>query len=96
MSDSHSTGLDTARARRCWAQYQQQHDISDQIGQTAGIDPVSGQVWFGASAKDIVAQLETEGMSIPLYFVRVGFDFYLRKGASRSDPSRRSRICART
>ena len=83
MSDSHSTDLDTERARRCWAHYQQHHDVSDQIGQTAGIDPVSGQVWFGESAKDIVAQMETEGKRIPLYFIRVGSDFYLRKGASR-------------
>ena len=50
---------------------------------TAGIDPVSGQIWFGASAKDIVAQMEAEGIVTPLYFVRVGTDYYLRKGRYR-------------
>lgn len=82
MSSS-STDFDSERARQCWSQYQRQHDVSDRMGQTAGIDPVSGRVWFGSSAKDIVAQMEAEGVSTPLYFVRVGFDFYLRKGGYR-------------
>ena len=80
---SRSTDFDSERARQCWSQYQHQHDVSDRMGQTAGIDPVSGRVWFGSSAKDIVAQMEAEGVSTPLYFVRVGFDFYLRKGGYR-------------
>jgi hypothetical protein len=82
MSGSHGTDLDTERARRYWAQYQRQYDVSDRIGETAGIDPGSGRVWFGSSAKDIVAQMEVEGVIVPLYFVRIGFDYYLRKGAS--------------
>ena len=82
MSSS-STDFDSERARQCWSHYQRQHDVSDRMGQTAGIDPVSGRVWFGSSAKDIVAQMEAEGVSTPLYFVRVGFDFYLRKGGYR-------------
>ncbi len=80
MSGCKHADLDTDRARQCWAQYQCQHDVSDRMGQTAGIDPVSGRVWFGASAKDIVTQMEAEGVAVPLYFVRVGSDFYLRKG----------------
>jgi hypothetical protein len=74
---------DTEKARQFWAEYQRQHDISERLGQTAGIDPVSGRIWFGASAKDIVVQMEAEGMMIPLYVVRVGTDHYLRKGRSR-------------
>jgi hypothetical protein len=74
---------DTQKAQQVWAAYQRQHDISDRIGQTAGIDPVSGQIWFGTSAKDIVAQMEAAGMVTPLYFVRVGTDHYLRKGRYR-------------
>jgi hypothetical protein len=77
------TERDTERAQQVWAAYQCQHDISDRIGQTAGIDPVSGQIWFGASTKDIVAQMEAEGIVTPLYFVRVGTDYYLRKGRYR-------------
>jgi hypothetical protein len=30
-----------------------------------------------------VAQLEAEGIVTPLYFVRVGTDYYLRKGRYR-------------
>jgi hypothetical protein len=74
---------DTEKARQFWAEYQRQHDISERLGQTAGIDPVSGRIWFGASAKDIVVQMEAEGIMTPLYFVRVGTDYYLRKGRSR-------------
>jgi hypothetical protein len=77
------TERDTERAKEVWAAYQRQHDISERIGQTAGIDPASGQIWFGASAKDIVAQMEAEGRVTPLYFVRVGTDYYLRKGPYR-------------
>jgi hypothetical protein len=77
------TARDTERAQQVWAAYQRQHDISDRIGQTVGIDPVSGRIWFGASAKDIVAQMDAEGIVIPLYFVRVGTDYYLRKGLDR-------------
>ena len=77
------TERDTERAQQVWAVYQRQHDISDRIGQTAGIDPVSGRIWFGASAKNIVAQMEAEGIVTPLYFVRVGTDYYLWKGHYR-------------
>jgi hypothetical protein len=74
---------DTEKAQQFWVEYQRQHDISERLGQTAGIDPSSGRIWFEASAKDIVVQMEAEGMMIPLYFVRVGTDHYLRKGRSR-------------
>jgi len=77
------TESDTQRARQYWAEYQRQHDVSGKRGQTAGIDPVSGRVWFGASAQEIVAQQEVEGVVAPLYFLRVGVDYYLRKGGQR-------------
>ncbi len=71
---------DTARAHQWWEAYQREHDLTLQHGQTAGIDPVQGRVWFGDSAQVIVAQLTAEGVTTPLYFVRVGTDYYLRKG----------------
>ena len=52
MSVSNWTDADTARALQVWAEYQQHHDVSVHIGQTAGIDPVSGRIWFGESAID--------------------------------------------
>jgi len=80
MSSSTWTDADTARALQIWADYQQQHDVSDRIGQAVGIDPVSGRVWFGESALDIRRQMDAEGIDAPLYLLRVGFDYYLRKG----------------
>jgi hypothetical protein len=53
------------------------------IGQTAGIDPVSGRIWFGESATDIWQQMEAEGIDVPLYYTRVGSDYYVRKGGHR-------------
>ena len=82
-SPSTWTDTDTARARQIWAEYQQQHDISDRLGQVAGIDPIGGRIWFGESAKDIVEQMTAEGINTLFYCVRVGFDYYLRKGGHR-------------
>jgi hypothetical protein len=83
MTQDTWTKTDTEKARQYWEAYQQQHDLSGQQGQTAGIDPASGRLWFGPSAKAIVAQLAAEGLTIPLYFLRIGSDAYLRKGCQR-------------
>lgn len=83
MSTSTWSDSDTARALEIWADYQQQHDVSDHIGQTAGIDPISGRVWFGESAQEIAQQMEADAASAPFYAVRVGSEFYLRKGGRR-------------
>jgi hypothetical protein len=80
MSSPAWTEDDSARARRFWCEYQQQHDLSDRIGQAVGIDPDTGRVWFGESGLDIRRQQEAEGEGKPLYVLRVGFDYYLRKG----------------
>ena len=77
------TDADTARACQIWADYQQKHDVAMCIGQAVGIDPASGQVWFGESAKDIVLRLDAEGIRVPLFFLRVGQDYYARKGGRR-------------
>jgi len=74
---------DTVRALKIWTEYQEQHDVSTRAGQTAGIDPLSGRVWFGESAQDIAEQMEAEGAISPFYAVRVGSEFYLRKGGHR-------------
>lgn len=46
----------TERARRFWDEYQKTHDVSDRMGQAVGIDPVTGNVWFGESILDIMDQ----------------------------------------
>jgi len=71
---------DSLKAKRIWIVYQRQHDLASRIGQTAGIDPVTGRIWFGNSILDVVSQRATEGLSGPLYFERVGSDTYYQKG----------------
>ena len=84
MSVSPWTESDTVKAKQIWSDYEQNNDLTNQVGQAAGIDPVSGRIWFGNSAKSIVAQLKTAGLPPTLlFFVRVGSDFYLRKGGRR-------------
>lgn len=53
------------------------------MGKTAGIDPTTGRVWFGEDISDIVDQMDAENAFTPLYFVRVGHDYYERKGGRR-------------
>ena len=83
MSETKWSPAQLERAKAIWAEYQKQHDVSDRLGQTAGIDPVSGRVWFGASALDIWHQKQAEGIEAPCYYVRVGKDYYYRKGGRR-------------
>lgn len=71
---------DSLKAESIWAEYQRQHDLTDRVGQTAGIDPMSGRIWFGKSIQDIVSQRDAEGLTSPLFFERVGAPSYFRKG----------------
>ena len=80
MKHPHWTQADSREAKQIWEEYQKQHNLSDRIGQTAGIDPKSKRIWFGASIQDIVLQRNTEGLHSLLFFQRVGSKTYLRKG----------------
>jgi hypothetical protein len=80
MSVSNWTAADSKRAQQIWAEHQKQHDLSGLQGQTAGIDPASGRIWFGESIEDVIAQRDAEGINAPLFFERVGFATYYRKG----------------
>src|SRR4030095_7225512 len=70
------TDADIDKASRLWADYRRTHDVIAHIGQAVGIDPATGQVWFGDSARDIVLRLEADGLQTPLFFLRVGQDYY--------------------
>ena len=83
MKRSNWTEADSAKAKQIWAGYQQQHELSDRIGQTAGIEPQNGRIWFGVSIQDIVEKRDAEGLNSPLFFVRVGSEVYFRKGGRR-------------
>jgi hypothetical protein len=77
------TQEDVDRAEQLWAEYIRAHDLSDRIGSAAGIDPLTGRIWFGESAIDIVDKLDASGIDVPLHFVRIGSASYYRKGGRR-------------
>jgi hypothetical protein len=83
MSVSTWTEADTAKAKQIWADYQRNNDVSNRLGQTVGIDPSSGRLWFGESMADVVAQRDAHGNDSPLFFERVGSETYWRKGGRR-------------
>jgi hypothetical protein len=83
MTVSSWTEADSNRAREIWSEYQQHHELSEKAGQTAGIEPVSGRIWFGDSIQDVVAQRDADGSAAPLFFMRVGSPTYYRKGGHR-------------
>jgi hypothetical protein len=80
MSVSNKADVDIARAEQIWAEYQKKHDVSKQKGQTVGIDPRTGSLWFGDSIQDVVSQRNSDGNDAPLFFIRVGYPTYYRKG----------------
>jgi len=79
------TEKDTRVAKEIWTDYEAAHDLSDRKGQAAGIDPKSGEVWFGKDIVDIAAKREKQGLHSPLFFVRVGSPTYYRKGGRRRE-----------
>ena len=80
MSHAEWAESDTFKAKQFWREYQRVHDLSDLIGQTAGIDPHSGRIWIGESMPDVVSQRDADGVHSPLFFERIGFDVYFQKG----------------
>lgn len=88
------TQADSHKAKQIWEEYQKKHNISNRIGQTAGIDPKSRRIWFGESIRDIVKRRNTEGLDSPLFFERVGSEIYFRKGGRRRSTERfRLTVC---
>ena len=82
-SPSDWSAEDTQRAEQVWEEYQRSHDVTHRTDQAVGIDPNTGQVWFGESALDIVAQRRGQNLHSPLLFLRVGHQGYLYKGGHR-------------
>ena len=70
-------------AKQVWEDYDNAHDLSDRKGQAAGIDPETGDVWLGDDIVDIVNNRRDEGLSSSLFFVRIGYPTYYRKGGRR-------------
>src|SRR5262245_61495402 len=74
------TEAEGRRAEALRAEYQRTHDVSDRVGQTAGIDPETGALWFGESILEVVDQRDAAGVHKPLHFIRVGSKAHYRKG----------------
>lgn len=70
--------LDANRADAIWEEYQRTHDVSGRTGQAVGIDPDTGDVFFGRSVSSIVNDLEDAGCGRPLVYWRVGSRVYAR------------------
>jgi hypothetical protein len=83
MAMTEQSPLDVERAQAIWREYVACHDLAKLTDRAAGIDPVSGQIWFGESASEIYCRLKAEGREVPLFFVRVGHETYWRKGGRR-------------
>lgn len=77
------TKADIAEAERIWDEYQRTHDLAGLRGQAAGIDPKTGEVWLGKNLIDICQKRDELGLNSLLFFVRIGFRTYLRKGGHR-------------
>jgi hypothetical protein len=77
------SATDTDEAKRLWAEYQRLHDVSTRRGQTVGIDPRTGRLWFGDSIAEVIDQRDADGVQSPLLFERVGMATYWRKGGRR-------------
>ncbi len=77
------TPAEIVRAKAIWQEYQTTHDLSDRLGQVAGIDPSSGRVWVAAWFDEIAERRAAEGRSGPLFLARIGSPTALRKGGRR-------------
>jgi hypothetical protein len=77
------TDIEVQRAKEIWARYCAEHDITALKDKAAAIEPVSGRIWFGESAIDAHDKMVADGVDAPAYLVRVGYDYYLRKGGRR-------------
>jgi hypothetical protein len=74
------TEADVAEAKRIWEQYQREHDVVHLLGQAAGIDPKTGEVWIGDDIVDLVFRRKADSLTSPLFFVRIGAATFYVKG----------------
>lgn len=73
------TEAETEQALHIWEEFRRQNDLSERKGQAVGIEPISGRIWFGETARDIRGQLDAEGIDRPFLCARVGASAYLVK-----------------
>jgi hypothetical protein len=83
MSAPTKINLDIEKAKRIWEEYERTHDLTGKERMAVGIDPETGEVQFGETAKAITLRLIDEGRNKPLYFRWVNNPIYTRKGSCR-------------
>lgn len=66
-----------------WAEYRQSHDEVTTGRVAVGIDPATGDVFLGTSAKEITMRLIKEGRPRRLYFRWSDDPYYTHKGTRR-------------
>jgi hypothetical protein len=71
--------VNTKEAERIWAEYETNHDLSGLRGKTAGIDPITGNIWIGDSIFNVIDQRDAAGVESLLFFVRIGYRTYFTK-----------------
>lgn len=68
-------------AEHFWDRYAATHDLADQAGRVAGIDPDTGEILIADSISAVVST-RAEG-SAPLLFKRIGYSAFYQKGGRR-------------
>ena len=65
-------------ANRLWDDYVSSHDVSDQTGRVAAINPRTGEIVIADTISDVVT-IRGEGAA-PLLFKRIGYATFYQKG----------------
>jgi len=74
---------DAASAWQMWEAYQRTHDTRHVRGKAVGVDPRTGEVFFGETSTEIVNTLIGRGRRPLLVFWRVGSRYYGRLRGGR-------------
>ena len=53
MKHPNWTEADSHKCKQIWVEYQKQHDITERIGQTAGIDPALEPIFGRVDINDV-------------------------------------------
>jgi len=75
--------FDVEKAKVVWAEYQRTHDLSERTGEAVGVDPTTGELFFGRGAGEIIDKLRAEGRFRFLMFWRIGYPCYSRARGRR-------------
>ena len=68
-------------ANRLWDAYVSSHDVSDQTGRVAAIDPASGEIVIADSVQEVCAIRGANAN--PALFKRIGSATFYQKGGRR-------------